>query len=102
MHACAPLSMPVFFTSVLCSVTVAQCSQCGAVQDLFEQYSDNLANGREGGELSRCRCQNILGCWTGGENDCTQLCDDPGTCNPTTGECTVGRGLDGKGTLPSH
>lgn len=69
------------------------------MQDLFDRYSDNLANGREGGDLSRCRCQAIYGCYTGGENDCEQFCDPATSCNPQTQECTVGRESDGAGLL---
>lgn len=42
------------------------------MQDLFDVYSANLENGREGGLLAKCSCEDIFGCWTGGTNECTK------------------------------
>lgn len=69
------------------------------VQDMFPQFSANLQNGRQGGALSRCRCENIFGCYAGGDGDCVQKCDDPSNCNPNTGECTAGQSKKGRGSM---
>ena len=72
---------------------------------MFDQYSANLANGREGGDLSQCRCEAIRGCYIGGVKPCEQYCDPAGSCNPNTRECSVG-GDDGgappAALLPPH
>lgn len=57
---------------------------------MLEQYRANLENNRDGGELYKCECENIKGCWVGGDAlECTQACDDPATCNPNTQTCDL-------------